>query len=65
MSASSWVYPLIWFRSTTVDDETTLSPQVETSISRETGVLSIFFGKKAKQVTLVLIVLQEALPGGM
>ena len=24
-----------------------------------------FFGKKAKQVTLVLIVLQEALPGGM
>ena len=42
MSASSWVHPLIWFRSTSVDDETTLSPQVETSILRQTGVLWIF-----------------------
>ena len=45
-----------------MDDETTLSPQVETSILRETGVVSLFFfffGKKAKQITL-----QEALPGG-
>ena len=43
MSASSWVYPLVWFRSTSVDDETTLSPQVETSILRKTGVLSILW----------------------
>ena len=47
-----------------MDDETTLSPQVETSILREAGVLSISFGQKVKQVTLVLVVLQEALPGG-
>ena len=60
MSASSWVHPLIWFRSASVDDETTLSPQVETSILRETGVLSTTKnGKKAKQVILVLIVPQE------
>ena len=43
MSASSWVHPLTWFRSTSVDDETTLSPQVETSILQEIGVLSIFW----------------------
>ena len=61
-----------------MDDQTTLSPQVETCIVQETGVLSnilsffflllllllLFSGKKAKQVTPVLIVLQEALPGG-
>ena len=45
VSASSWVHPLIWFRSTSVDDQTTLSPQVETCILQETGVLSniLFF----------------------
>ena len=46
MSASSWVYPLIWLRSTSVHDETTLSPQVETSILRETGVLSVSLERK-------------------
>ena len=46
VSASSWVYPLIWFRSTSVHDETTLSPQVETSILRETRVLSISLERK-------------------
>ena len=49
VSASSWVHPLIWFRSTSMDIETTLSPQVGTSILREIGVLSLFsFGKKRK-----------------
>ena len=46
MSASSWVHPLIWFRSTSVDVETTLSTQVETRMLRETGVLSIFLESK-------------------
>ena len=41
--ASSWVHPLTWLRSVSVGDETTLSPQVETSILRETGVLSFYF----------------------
>ena len=50
VSVSSWVHPLIWFWSS-VDDETTLSQQVETSILRETGVLSffkLFFWKERK-----------------
>ena len=42
------MHPLIRFRSTSVDDETTLSPKVETSILRETGVLSIFVWKESK-----------------
>ena len=52
MSASSWVHPLVLFRSTSVDDETTLSPQVETSILRETGVLSIFLERKENRSLL-------------
>ena len=41
-----------WFRSTSVEDETTLSPQVETSILRETGVLSISLERKQNRSLL-------------
>ena len=48
---SSWVQPLILFRSASVDNEITLSPHVETSILPGTRVLSISLEKTNKQKT--------------
>ena len=52
MKKYSCVHPLIWFRSISVDDETTLSPQVETSILRGTRVLLIFGERKQNRSLL-------------
>ena len=59
VSASLWVHPLILFRSTSVDDETTLSLQVETSILRETWVLSISLERKQTRSLLFSSIIKK------
>ena len=52
VSAFSWVHPLTRFRSIFVDDETTLSPQVETSIVHETWVFSFLWQERREKKSL-------------
>ena len=56
------MHPLILFRSTSANDETMLSSQVETSILRETGVLSVSLEREQNR-SVFSHLSQEAFPG--